>query len=162
MGLSDDVRDESSGAIEISLGDTILRTMTGSATNPEVGPARFAGSGELDDVAQIVGQIADRILVAEPSAGDREVRIVLKDSVLPATEIRLSQAEGKLQLQFVTDSPVAQSILQNNHDALQTRLQGITGKSVAVTIGSDAGGNDASQDQRSRGYRESLGVEEDE
>lgn len=110
------------------------------------------------DAAQAVDalatQIADRILVSEPGmSGADEVRILLKDSVLPQTEVRFSRDGGTLQVEFVTQSDASFDLLQGHQNALQDRLARKTDQSIKVAV-TQSGQQDASGDGRSRQRQE--------
>ncbi len=103
---------------------------------------------------QVVQQICDKILVSDPGTGSREVRIILKESALPGTEIRLVQEAGKLQVQFVTDNADSQLKLQQHQATLQTMLnEKLGGQEVVVEVAMDAQGQDMG-DGRSRQQRD--------
>ena len=134
----------------VSLGDAILQAFSKGdvATVPAADPAR---SANLD---QIVQQVADKILISDPSSGMREVRITLKDSILQGTEVRITQEAGKLQVQFVTTSPRSQELLAQNQAALQDRLGvKLNKQDVVVQVEFDPQGQGESQDGRSRQQR---------
>ncbi len=110
------------------------------------------------DAAQAVDalatQIADRILVSEPGmSGTDEVRILLKDSVLPQTEVRFSRDGGTLQVEFVTQSEASFDLLQGHQNALQDRLARKTDQPIKVAV-TQSGQQDASGDGRSRQRQE--------
>lgn len=109
------------------------------------------GAFDLNSVAQ---RVAEEITVTDLS-GTREVSIKLKDSLLPDTEIRLVQEEGRMRVRFVTSSSQSRELLSQHQQALQTTLnQKLPGRDFVVSI---AGGSQLHQEQRdgqSRGRHE--------
>jgi type III secretion system needle length determinant len=133
------------------LGDAILRGLAGASSEfggPEVRSGHVSPS--LD---QIVQQVADRILIAPPGSGAQEVRIQLKESVLPGVEIRIVQQGGQLQVQLVADSLRTQQMLAAHQDDLQRQLGAKLGEQpVVVRVELEAGGQ-PDRDGRSRNQR---------
>ncbi|MFO1058414.1 MAG: type III secretion HpaP family protein [Dongiaceae bacterium] len=131
-----------------SPGELMLRRLQGV---PDPGKLEAtAARGTIDSLA---GQIADRVLVAKDGlAGGSEVRIQLKDSVLPDTEIRIAQVDGRLEIQLVAGSATALDALRGQDTLLQGRLQDKLGQEVVVVLSS--GGAEAGHgDGRSRQQR---------
>lgn len=74
-------------------------------------------------VSETARAVAERILVAEPSlVGKQEVRITLKESVLPRTEIRISKEGDKLTIDIVTTSDHSYRIISQEKNGLQQVL----------------------------------------
>lgn len=139
---------------EPALGDAILLGLTRAQPSQPVTPP----AGQVHaDLNRIIQQIADKILVTDPSqsGGLREVRIQLKESALPGTEVRILQQDGKLRVQFHTeDQRVLETLMKN-----QTGLQGVLNErlprhDVIVEVAMDAGGDGQPQDGRSRQQRD--------
>ena len=139
----------------MSMGDAILQSLQkGEAPVKTEGPAQ-AQMPDSNNLEGIVQEVADRILVSDPSTGNREVRITLKDSILPGTEVRMSQVNGKLQVQFVTDSSRSMETLAQNQAALQERLNDKLGKQdVVVNVAMESANQGDAQDGRSRQQRD--------
>lgn len=136
----------------VAMGDAILQSFAKADVAPIADVAPAEPSQSFETVAQ---QIADRILVADPASGNREVRITLKDSILPGTEIRIEQQSGKLQIQFFTDSPRSHELLAQHQASLQERLaEKLARHDVVVNVEFDARGQDQPQDGRSRQRRD--------
>ncbi len=134
-------------------GDRILAAMGGSEPEP-VQKAR--GSGwELGDLAQ---KLAGRILVAA-EAGDstsREVRIRLKDSVLPGTEIVLRRKRGGVEIRFQASDTDALRLLNTHLDDLRQALDARLGDRmpVSLSVSTTDAGEGRPEDGRSRNRRE--------
>ena len=130
-----------------SPGELMLRGLQGA---PDPGKVEAAARGTIDSLA---GQIADRVLVAKDGlAGGSEVRIQVKDTVLPDTEIRIAQVDGRLEIQLVAGSATALDALRGQDTLLQGRLQDKLGQEVVVVVSS--GGAEAGHgDGRSRQQR---------
>ncbi len=139
----------------VALGDLILQGMTQKADVGGVAPtaetAATFGPGQLDNIVQ---QVADRILVSPPGAGGQEVRIMIKDSILPGAEVRITQHAGQLQISLVTDSARSHELLTQHQAALQERLTEKLGKdAVVVNVKMDSQGQ-PDRDGRSRNQRD--------
>lgn len=114
------------GEQAISPGDAILQSL-GKPETAVAGPQHAAaaegaqGPAQLD---QVVQQVADRILVSPPGQTGTapEVRITLKESAMPGTEIRITQEAGRLQVSFVTTDAKSHDFLAQNHGQLQKQL----------------------------------------
>lgn len=104
--------------------------------------------------AQLHTQLAERILSSLPTANTpAEVRISLKESVLPDTEIRIQRTEKSLEVQFVTGSNTTEQVLSPQLRDLQTTLsQRFTGEVRVSLERPDMDGN-AQGDGRSRQQR---------
>ena len=90
------------------------------------------------DVNQIVGEIADRILVSTPAdnpAGGQEICIHLKESVLPNTEVRIYRHAGSLQIEFMTASKDSQMFIEQRQSDIQKVLdKRLAGERVQVSV----------------------------
>ena len=102
---------------------------------------------------ELVDNVAERILVSVGNDGqDREVRILVKDSVLQNTEVSLKYEQGDLVVNFITQSASDNVLLNNNSQALQTSLEKALDGGVRVNVSAETGdAGDARDDRRSRG-----------
>ena len=71
------------------------------------GPAGDSPSGLADDLAQA----ADGLLVGDGSAGRREVRVTLKDEVLPGVTVAVYEEAGRLVAAFTCTSEASRERL---------------------------------------------------
>lgn len=133
-------------------GDAILRSLGGSA---EASAAKgAAGVTASDSINQLADQVASRILVSDTQyTGQMEVRIQLKDSILPGTEVQITQVNGEVQIKLVTESNQSFDVLSTNAEALKTQLKDrLDGKNVQVEVSmqnnSDGGGDGRSRNRR--------------
>lgn len=134
-----------------ALGDAILRGLAGAAF--ELGGPEVRGGHVGASLDQIVQQVADRLLIAPPGSGATEVRIQLKENVLPGVEIRIVQQGGQLQVQLVADSLRTQQLLAAHQDDLQRQLGAKLGEQpVVVSVELESGGQ-PDRDGRSRNQR---------
>lgn len=72
-----------------SLMESLFGSCMGGMQNAE-GSVRTTSSAASGDVAELVDQLVDRILVSEPGKGNPEVRITLGDGALSGAELTLS------------------------------------------------------------------------
>jgi type III secretion system needle length determinant len=136
-----------------ALGDLILQGMTQKTGAQGAAAADAAAFGAMQ-MENIVQQVADRILVSPPGAGGQEVRITIKDSILPGTEVRITQNGGQLQISLVTNDARSHELLAQHQAALQERLTEKLGKhEVAVKVEMDSGGQ-PDRDGQSRNQRD--------
>lgn len=103
---------------DIPTGDAVLAALGGTQPRgPEA--AGTPAPGRLDPA--LTDKLVDRILVSAPQPGGQaEVRISLREDVLPGTEVRIQRLpDGGVKVQFVTDNPQAERQLN------QTQLAGL-------------------------------------
>ena len=142
-----------------SLGDAILQAFGGKGEGQAVAKAEGSQAAGSQSLEGIVQQVADKILVSDVSGG-REVRIFLKDSVLPGTEVRITQNAGKMQVQFVTDSSKSQDLLAQNQAVLQQRLNDKLSTDVVVSVEMESQGHGDQPQGESRGKQEQTDEDE--
>jgi len=107
-------------------------TMQGATPSNAVPPPSPAAN-----LNQIAGTIAERILVssAADSKGAQEIRIQLKESVLPHTEVRIHRHAGSLQVEFVTTSKDSQLFIAQRQPDIQRVLgERLKGETVNVVV----------------------------
>jgi type III secretion system needle length determinant len=123
------------------------------AGNPDLSGTSGSPPPEVSEIAR---NVAERILVAEPSlTGKQEVRITLKESVLPETEIRISKEAGKLSIDFFTTSDHSYRIISQEKAGLQQVLAERLGPKVKIEVGVSDTGREHNQG-RSRQQRSVL------
>ena len=114
--------------------------------------------------AERVERLVEQILVSSPDqAGDREVRLMVRNSVLPDTEIRLSRG---------TDGLLSVTLATGRHDAFQTLVAAqaelkqaldareTQGVRLVVADTRDADAEEGRSDKRSRGYTRFPGADD--
>lgn len=150
-------------------GDALLASLGGlhaqSRASAVQAPAAVQG---LD--ATLTDKLVDRILVSAPAPGEpAEVRIAIKDDLLPGTEVRIQRtADGSLTVRFVTDNPAAERLLgkeqlatlqQNLGQTLQAEIKVQTVRpDGGLTAEADTGGGqqrDGGQEQSDQRRRSS-------
>ncbi len=103
-----------------------------AASVEEISPAPPA------DLSKIVGEIADRILVSSPAdnpSGMQEIRIHLKESILPNTEVRIYRHAGSLQVEFLTGSKDSQMFIEQRQPDIQKILgERLSNETVNVSV----------------------------
>ncbi|MDR2892623.1 MAG: hypothetical protein LBV80_06015 [Deltaproteobacteria bacterium] len=116
-------------------GDAVLANMGGTKEIPSPGTVAGADTASRID-ADITAKLVDRILVSAPDAtGGAEVRISLREDILPGTEIRIQrQADGGISVQFVTGDIRGEQMLGARQIGdLQNVLAGSLGVEVRVS-----------------------------
>ncbi len=103
--------------------------------------ARFAGLQEA----------IERILVSDGSTGgEREVRVRLSDDLLPGTELRIVQHEGRLEVAFVAVDPASLAWLVSQSESMARELARRLKRDVRVAVrdeeGDREGGDAATSD----------------
>jgi hypothetical protein len=137
-----------------SLGEEILAGMN----------SRLASaSSEKETLAQtrlvrLARDVAAQILVANSgSHGALEVRVVLKQSVLPDTEVVLFRTGSELMVRFVSRSEESSQLLMLHQRMMQDEISRNLNCSVLVNVSAEH------QDGRSRGQRDIYAeIEEDD
>src|SRR5262249_24122393 len=110
-----------------------------------------------DSVNQLADQVASRILVSDTQySGQMEVRIQLKDSILPGTEVQITQVNGEVQIKLVTESNHSFDVLSTNAEVLKNQLEKrLDGRTVQVEVSmqnnADGGGDGRSRNRRDQG-----------
>lgn len=99
---------------------------------PALQPAD-APSGLAEDLAQA----AERLLVGDGSSGRREVRIDLKDDVLPGVTLAVYEEEGRLVAAFTCASEASRERLNACAQALADELAQSLGRPARVRITTD-------------------------
>lgn len=155
--------DKTSETAKPTPGDSILAALQGTSGMP----SPVATLTRTDVIVQTATpqattfapvQLAERILSAASTAnGPAEVRISLKDTVLPDTEIRIQRTGDQLAVLFVTGSDASEQSLAPHLRDLQTTLSQRFAGDVRVGLERpDMGGNaqgNAQGDGRSRQQR---------
>jgi type III secretion system needle length determinant len=145
-----------------AMGDDILQSLNAQSSQPSVNvvnaPTDAAPVVRVDQAARIetfVSQIADRILVTDPAAGQNaQVHIKISDAVLPGTELQLWRGEGgQLNVNFATTSPQSAQILSDASQLLAQRLNERLSLSMPVVVSVQTGDSEMPQDGRSRQYQ---------
>lgn len=133
-------------------GDSILQAFQSRTVSTSKEPAAaMASRSKISDVAT---QIADRILVSDPSLdGKQEVRIQLKESVLPGTEVRISKEGGSIRVELTTVNADSYRFLAEQQTGLQDHLKTRLGENVQVQVTTAETQGDT-QDGRSRQQRD--------
>jgi type III secretion system needle length determinant len=115
-----------------SLAGSILQSMQSQGAEASMEARPVDGSFSISDVTRA---IADKLLVSESSlSGKEEIRIVLKETVLPATEVRISKEGGRLGVELITASEDAFRMLSSEKINLEQRLMDRLNDSVSVQV----------------------------
>lgn len=121
-----------------------------------------------DRIVALAQQVSERILVSDAASHQQEVRIQVRESILPGTEIRVSQQLGQLQVHVFTDQQRSLDFLHSQQAALAVQLEQRLARNVVVEIEFDSKGHSFHHDQpsgdqqRSGGGQDERGTEDDE
>jgi type III secretion system needle length determinant len=127
-----------------------------AASEPGAVVANALPAGEAQ-AQEMLDRLVQQILVSHPGqAGDREVRLILQDSVLPNTEVRLSRgADGLLSVSLLTDRDDAFQTLVSMQATLKNQLVLHEQRDVRVVVTNTQEGqaSDDASGRRSATYR---------
>ena len=135
-------------------GESILHGLYSASRQADQGAmlqAGGAGSPALQDLAAL-SDIAEQVLVASPESDQREIRIQLKNSLIPETDIRLTRQDGVLSVHLVTTSEQSAHFLSMHRDGLRQQLENRLGETVQVDVQKEQSAD--SGDGRSRQRRD--------
>ncbi|MCC9620369.1 hypothetical protein LPB41_01585 [Thalassospira sp. MA62] len=125
------------------------------------GPVQsLAPTGADNRLNELAQNLTSRILVGENS-GATEVRIQLNDAVLPGTEVRISERDGRLIAEFISSNADSTNFLNQRQDDLAARLSKVLQKDVDVITIKDSGTGTNDGDSNRRSSQEYQGDEED-
>ncbi len=106
-----------------------------------------------ETMIEIASQVAERILVSDPSSSQPvEVRIQLKQEVLPDTEIRITHNDGNVDVEFVTMSPRSADIIGQGKPLLENMMQERLNTPVSVHITQTNADTDTGQGRARQEY----------
>ncbi|MDR3157681.1 MAG: hypothetical protein LBU11_01450 [Zoogloeaceae bacterium] len=146
-------REESLSSLMSSLFGERLGVTPGSV---QATPANAVAAPAAPRTMEMVERLVAQILVSPPdSAGEREVRLMVKDSLLPDTEIRLARgADGLLSITLSTGRSDAFQTLVAAQADLKRALDARENQEVRLVVvdTQKAGAEDADSERRSRGY----------
>lgn len=158
------VQEEGNPFAGIFSGENILRSMSGYSAAGQA--EQTAPAGQAAATENLASEIAERILVSETdkSGNTAEVRISIKDSVLPDTEIIVRREGERLNVVLLTANAASHRTLLEAEPALRELLlkQGDRKEedlSVEVAMREDGRQDDGGQERRSRGLDYLSGVE---
>ena len=101
------------------------------------------------EVNEVINKLVDKIHVSSKDAiNGAEVRITMKENILPGTEIRIQRMGGELTVTMNTTSTDTHNFLAVNQDSLMKSLNERFGDKVQVNI--NLSGGDQPGDGRSR------------
>ena len=137
-----------------SLGSSILQSMQGPGADASI---KTENGSSLTEITQVV---ADKVLVSEVNGKD-EIRIMLKDSVMADTEVRISKESGMIKVELVTASEESFRFLAAEKAGLEQKLMDRIKDPVSVQVNfneTDQGDNQG----RSRQQRDLYEEQEEE
>ncbi|WP_448217866.1 type III secretion HpaP family protein [Endozoicomonas sp. 2B-B] len=111
------------------------------------------------EINEVINKLVDKIMVSSKDAiQGAEVRITLKDNILPGTEIRIQRVSGELQVTMNTSSADSHNFLVANEASLMKNLEKL-GEKVQVNINLSGDGNEQND---GRSQQEYVGEEDQE
>lgn len=109
----------------------------GAFASTAAAAATTGGAPAPGELSQGLRQAAERLLVGDGSSGRREVRIELKDDVLPGVTVCVYEDQGLLVAAFVCASEPSREKLCACARALAGELAGSLNRAVLVRVGTD-------------------------
>ena len=88
---------------------------------------------EPSKLAEMVEQSASRMLVSG-GAGEAAVRIRLKDDLLPGTEVRIAQRDGRLEIEFVATEAASGTWLAAQSESIAGEVSRRLRRDVRVLV----------------------------
>lgn len=136
-----------------------VRDAQASSSVTEIkGIDKISGPKEINEV---INKLVDKIYVsAKDSINGAEVRITMKENILPGTEIRIQRMGGELTVTMNTTSTDTHNFLAVNEASLVKSLNERFGDKVQVNI--NLSGGDQPDDGRSREQYEGEQEQEQE
>jgi type III secretion system needle length determinant len=136
-------------------GDALLRGLGGAYAPLETQAAASSALNASSDAPALAADLAERILVnADNRAAGGEVRITLKDSVLPDAEILLRREGERLVVQLVSGNPASLDALRLAQEDLRVKLLALD-QDVSVEVldnrNQENGDNSGHSGRRSHG-----------
>jgi type III secretion system needle length determinant len=139
-----------------SLMSSLFSERMGTQPAPTPAPVTAPVEAAPSRMEATVEHLVDQILISHPDlAGDKEVRLMVKDSVLPDTEIRLARGtDGLLSVTLATGRSDAFQTLVAARAELKQALDTQEKLEVRITVldTREAGADDADSNRRSRGH----------
>lgn len=126
------------------------KTLPNQTVNPVQPSAAMTGESRIGELAQ---NLTSRILVGETN-GIAEVRIQLNDAILPGTEVRIAERDGKLVAEFIISNADSANFLNQRQDDLAARLSKVLQKDVEVITIQDSGTGNNEGDPNRRSSQE--------
>ena len=141
-------------------GDALLRGLGTSYAPLET---QAIAPGIVQEASALATELAERILVnADSRTAGGEVRITLKDSVLPDTEIILRQEGERLTVLLASGSPASLAVLRQAQEDLRSKLLALD-RDISVDVldnrAQEDGGGSGHPGGRSRGLEYFTGSE---
>ena len=165
VAQDDDISDASRFASLLSgqfpNAESILQAMRPPEVHAPQAPRAMAEPINLDNTATAIAQ---RILVSDPELGrGQEVRIQLKENILPGAEIRITRDAHGLSVEMVTTNEATRAFLRNNQDGLVQHLQERIKDPIQVTVrmGDHGPGQDSGHDPNQGRSRQQRSVYEE-
>lgn len=106
---------------------------------PAPGSAVLAGLGgspppTASPAAQLVEELAERLLVGEGDGGGDSVRVLAKDVGIPGLEVIVRREAGGLVVELLADHPADLALLRNGAGELAARLESRFGTRAEVRV----------------------------
>lgn len=89
-------------------------------------------------LVDLARQVVERIMVSDAAVGPQAVHIQVKETILPGTEIRLSEQAGQLQVNLVTDQHSSLEFLTQQQGSLCVQLEQSLARNVIVHVNFDS------------------------
>ncbi len=138
-------------------GEGILKTMQPQS---ETKTAEVTKNEPVSNLSEIAREVAESILVSDASLNkNQEVRIQLKESVLPGTEIHISWEGEQIRIELVSTSPDSFRQLENMQNDLGHYLQQKLEDKVEIHVqfnDTSSGGDNEGRSRQQRNLYEEM------
>lgn len=98
-------------------------------------PAPDPGQAATERRAQVIEETVSRMLVSDASrGGTAEVRVRIRDDLLPGTEVRVSEQAGRLEVHFVATDPASVTWLAAQAESIAGEISRRLRRDVRVSV----------------------------
>ena len=126
------------GAPQGPIGDAILAALNSPVAQEAIVENAARTASTQARVAQVGELVAERIFVTNPELSQKqEVLIVLKQDVLPGTQIKLSREGDVLNIAFQARGEETANFISQNASQLRDLLQARLGETVNIAVKSE-------------------------
>lgn len=130
-----DVDDDADAQMNARLANDVPRPFALFGTRPAV-PSAGVPAGVLMPLAESLGYAVERLMVGEGRSGN-QVRMELKDELLPGVTVAIEAQEGRMQVDFFCRIERSRLLLNNALDAMAETLAQRLQRDVMMRVQTD-------------------------